>query len=138
MSSVPHSRPLTEVVSDIKHEIKDIAQTRFELLKIELKEKSALLKVAGILGIVAVLLLGTAYVLFTLALVGLVAAAFINSPYHWVLGFLIVGAAWLVLGGIAGFFAMRQFQKKGMLPTRTLQVLKGDKIWLQSEARNQL
>jgi uncharacterized membrane protein YqjE len=137
MNSVANGRTLAEVVSDMKEEFKQFAQTRIALLQAELREKSKTLKVAMLLGAVALVLLVTAYLLITLALVGLIATAFANNPYQWVLGFVIVGVLWSVIGGVCAYMAKRDIQARGIVPKRTIEVLKGDKIWLQSEARNQ-
>jgi hypothetical protein len=34
--------------------------------------------------------------------------------------------------------AMREFQAKELMPKRTMQVLKEDKMWLQSEVRSRV
>jgi len=60
--------------------------------------------------------------------------AFWNNPYHWFFAFLAVGAVWLIGGGILGWMALREFQAKGLFPKKTMEVLKADKIWIQSEA----
>jgi len=136
MSSAATGRTLAQVVSDAKDEFKDFVQTRFDLLKTELEMKFKLLKVAAALAAVAAVLLGTAYFLLTIALVALVAAAFAENPYRWVFGFLAVGLLWAIVGGIAAYFAKREFAVKGITPRRTIAVLKGDKLWIQSEAKN--
>jgi uncharacterized membrane protein YqjE len=137
MSSVPNGRTLAQVLSDAKQELQEFVQTRFQLLTTELGQKSKLLKVAVLLAAIAAVLLSTAYILLTLALAALVAAAFPENPYRWVFGFLAVGILWAILGAIVGYFAKREFALKGIIPNRTITVLKGDKIWIQSEARNQ-
>jgi uncharacterized membrane protein YqjE len=137
MSSVPNGRPLAQVLSDAKQELQEFVQTRFQLLTTELQQKFRLLKVAALLAAIAAVLLSTAYILLTLTLVALVAVAFSESPYQWVFGFSVVGIFWAILGAVAGYFAKREFALKGITPSRTITVLKGDKIWIQSEARNQ-
>ena len=87
---------------------------------------------------VGALLLGTAYLLFTMALVGLVVAFFRDNPYRWFFAFAAVAVLWTVLGGIAAYFAKREFELKGLMPRKTIEVLKEDKIWIQAEAKNQL
>jgi uncharacterized membrane protein YqjE len=138
MNNGSKARTLTEMVSTIKEEVIQFAQTRIRLFKVELQQKLALLKIATLLGAIAVVLLSTAYLLITLGLVALVAAALADSPYRWVFGFLAVAILFTILGGIAAYFAKLEFALKGIVPRRTIEVLKGDKIWLQSEARNQL
>lgn len=138
MHSAVNGRTLAEVVGDIKEEIKEFTQTRFQLLKAESQQKWALLKIAAILAAVAVVLLATAYVLLTMGLVAVIAAVFTNSPYRWAFGFFGIAILWAVLGGIAAYFAKREFALKGIVPRRTFAVLKGDKVWLQREAKDHL
>jgi uncharacterized membrane protein YqjE len=128
---------LAGVVAEIKDETKEFVQTRVQMFKAELREKVATWKSGALLAGVGVLLLGTAYLLLTLALVGLVAVAFWGSPYAWFLAFLIVGAFWGIIGGILAFLAVREFRRQGIAPKKTLEVLREDKMWLQSEAGSQ-
>ena len=133
-----NGRNLTSLLAEIRDEISDFLQTRISMLKTELREKSSNLKTAALLAATGVLLLSTAYLLITLALVGLVVLAFPNSPYRWFLAFLIVGLLWTVFGGIAAYFAKRELELRGLLPRRTIEVLKGDKIWVETEVKNQI
>jgi uncharacterized membrane protein YqjE len=133
-----NSRSLSAIVSELRGELKDFVQTRIEMLKSELREKASRLKIAGPLAAVGVLLLATAYFLITLGIVALIAVAFSNSPYQWVFAFLSVGMLWAVLGAVAAYFAKRELELKTMAPTRTIELLRQDKIWLQREAKNQI
>jgi hypothetical protein len=76
------------------------------------------------------------FLVLTLALAALVAAAFWGSAYAWFFGFLIIGLLWTVLAAMLGIAAVRQF--RDLAPKRIIQVLKEDKIWLQHETRNQI
>jgi uncharacterized membrane protein YqjE len=136
MNNISKGRTLTEVVATIKEEVIQLAETRIRLFKVESQQKIALLKIAALLGAIALVLLSTAYLLIALGLVAFVATALADSPYRWVFGFLAVAILSFILGGIAAYFAKREFALKGIVPRRTIEVLKGDKIWLQSEARN--
>jgi len=137
-TEVDNGRSLAATLAEIKIELLDFLDTRIELLKTELQEKTKILKSAAALGALGLLLLGTAYLLFTLALVSLVVVAFQGNPYRWFFAFLIVGFAWAVFGGIAVYFAKRELEMKTLLPQRTIEVLKGDKIWIQTEVKNQV
>lgn len=132
------ARGVADVLHEMKEEAQQFVQTRFQLLKSELQEKLPNLKVASMLGVVGALLLYTSYLLLTLALVALVGVLFNGSEYRWVFAFLSVGVLWLILGGLSLFIASREFAVKGLLPKRTIAVLKGDKIWLEREAKTQL
>ena len=129
---------LAEVVAEIKDEIKEFVQTRVQMFKTELHDKITAWKAGALLAAVGLVFLGTAYLLITLAVVGLVAVAFQGSPYAWFLSFLIVGVVWALIGGIAGFIAVREFKAQGVAPKRTIEVLKEDKIWLQNEAESRV
>jgi uncharacterized membrane protein YqjE len=129
-----HVRSLAAIVAEIKEEVKDFVQTRVEMFKSELQETLDAWKTAVPLAAIAVLLLVTAYLLLTLAVVGLVAVAFWDNPYRWFLAFLLVAVLWSIGGGILGWLALREFQSKGLFPRKTMEVLKADKMWIQSEA----
>jgi uncharacterized membrane protein YqjE len=109
-------------------------QTRIEMLVSEFHENIADSRKATILGGVALLLLGTAYLLFVLALVVFVAAAFAGNPYAWSFGLLIVGLVWAVFGVLFAFAARNDFH--GLFPKRIIQVLKDDAVLLNHEARS--
>ena len=133
---IKNGRSLASTLAEMKIELLDFLDTRIELLKTELREKLKILKAAAPLGALGALLLGTAYLLFTLALVSLVVVAFQDNPYRWFFAFLIVGFAWAVFGVIAVYFAKRKLETETLLPQRTIEVLKGDKIWIEAEVRN--
>jgi uncharacterized membrane protein YqjE len=137
-NDVNNGRTLAAIIAEIKDELKEFAQTRIEMFKAELQEKVKTLKIAAPLAALGALLLGTAYVLFTLALAGLAVAFFGDTPYRWFFAFAIIAVLWTLVGGIAAYFAKREFELKGLMPNKTIEVLKGDKIWIQAEAKNQL
>ncbi len=132
------ARSLSAIIGETKAEVGEFVHTRVQLLRSELQEKVATLKTGVPLAAAAIMLLGTAYVLLTLALVGLVSVAFTDNPYRWGLAFLIVGVLWSLLGAAIGYFAKREFQAESLTPRKTLDVLRGDKIWLEKEVRNQI
>lgn len=133
-----NGRTVADVLADMKEELREFVETRLAILKTEVQEKLRTLKIAFPLAVVGVVLLGTAYLLFTLAAVGLVAAFLPESPYRWCLAFLTIAAMWTVLGGIAAYFAKREFAMNEMLPRKTIEVLKQDKLWIQAEVKTQV
>jgi uncharacterized membrane protein YqjE len=137
-SDAGNGRSLGAIIAEMRQELKEFAQTRIEMFKAELQEKIKTLKIAIPLAALGALLLGTAYFLLTMAVVGLTVAFFHANPYRWFFAFAIVAGLWSILGGIAAYFAKREFELKGLIPERTIEVLKGDKIWIQAEAKNQL
>jgi len=131
-------RALGTIISDIRDEFKEFLNTRMEMLKSEFHETASAARTAVPLALVALGLLGTGMLLFTAAVVVLIAAAFAGNPYAWFFAFAIVGFIWMALGAGAAFFAYNAFRSKSMFPKRTVEVLQADKVWLQSEARSAL
>jgi len=123
------------VLSEMKQQVQDFVQTRFTILQGELQEKVRALQVAAPLAAVGVLLLLIAYLLFTFAITAVVFVFLPESVFRWSLAFLAVSVLWCVLGGIATYFAKRELEMKNLLPKRTVEVLKEDRVWIQSEVR---
>jgi len=133
-----NGRSLSEILAEMREEFQEFAQTRIELLRRELEEKIRAFKAALPLAVAGAMFLGVSFVLFSFALVGLVAVAFQGTAYRWFLAFLIVGFLWSICGGIAALLAKRELTRKGVMPRKILQILNGDKAWLQREAKNLL
>lgn len=133
-----NNRSIAAVVNEVKDELKEFVQTRLQMLRSELNEKMRSFKAAAPMLAAGVVFLLTAYLLLTICLVALVSVAFYDNPYRWSLSFLIVGAVWAIIGGMAAAFGIRTLGAQGLAPKKTLKVLKEDQIWLQSEARTQL
>jgi uncharacterized membrane protein YqjE len=130
-----NGRSLAAILSDMKRELQEFAQTRIELLKREMREKTAALKAAIPLAVVGSLFLSTAFLSFSLALVALVATAFSDNPYRWFFGCLAIAILWSICGAAALYTVKRRLRSQSMVPKKTVEVLNGDKVWLQNEAR---
>jgi uncharacterized membrane protein YqjE len=128
-----NGRTLAGVVSELKEEVKEFLETRYQMLVSELQQKLATWRMAMPLFLVA---LALGVIGFLLLSVALVAAIALLVGWGW--SFLIVGAVYLVLGGSIGFLAYREVKQVGVVPTHTINVLKQDQVWLQTEARSQL
>ncbi|GAC1438518.1 MAG: hypothetical protein NVS1B11_24060 [Terriglobales bacterium] len=130
------ARNMTSLVAEIRDELKEFASTRIEMLKAELKEKTAAAKIWAPLTAGAIVLLGTAYLLLTLAIVSLVVIALRDNPFRWFIGFVSVGVVWGLIGGILAVVAWKKLSSQGMFPAKTAKVLNADRIWLQNEAKS--
>jgi len=128
-------RSVGDVLLEMKAELKDFVETRYELFRSELQEGLASAKSAAPLAAVSAVFLVTAYFLLTLALVSAVAVAFWSNPYHWFFGFLIVGVVWMVIAAILAFLVRNQLRTRGLFPKKTIEVLRRDTRWLKNEAK---
>jgi uncharacterized membrane protein YqjE len=134
---IPHEeRSLAHIVAEIRDEVKEFVRTRVEMFRSELREAKSTLKVAIPFGATALVLIATAYALFTLAAVAAVAVAFQGNPYQWAISLLIVAVVWSIFGGICAMLALNELRRKGVFPKRTVETLRADKLWFESEVRN--
>jgi uncharacterized membrane protein YqjE len=131
-----HGRTLAGVVNELKYELKDFIQTRIDMARSELRDKVKAWKLALPLVAVALVLSATAWLVLTACLIGILATAFYPSRFAYFFATLIVGVVHLFGGAVCAILAYREFREQGVLPRRTLQVLKEDKLWLQKEAKS--
>jgi hypothetical protein len=133
----PPEKPLAQVLSEFKDELKEFAATRIEMLRAEMQDKIASAKVA-----VPAIAAGAVLVLFAVtflcvALVALVAMALGGGAGAWAAAFAIVGGIFLLTGALAIGLGVRKLKARGLKPERTLRILKQDQIWLQNETRSE-
>jgi uncharacterized membrane protein YqjE len=132
---VKNGRSLAAILTDMKNELQEFAQTRIALLKREIQEKTEALKSALPLAVVGSLLLSTSFLLLSVALAALVATAFPDNPYRWFFGCLAIAILWAIGGAGALYAVKRRLSRQSMVPQKTIEVLSGDKTWIKNEAR---
>lgn len=133
-----NGRSFAGVVNEVKDEVKEFVGTRFTMLKAELGEKVRTIKTSLPMLATAIAFLAAAFLLFTLCLVALISVAFYGDPFRWFFSLLIVAVLYSIVGGMTAVFGLRELRAQGIMPRKTLQVLKEDQIWLQHEARTQV
>jgi hypothetical protein len=138
MPVADNGRSLASVVAELKDELKDFGQTRVEMLRAELREKVRAWKLALPGVICGLVLLSTAWLVMTAALIAIIAAAFYPSRFAYFFAFVIVGVVYALAGAICAAFAIRSMKEQGITPGRTMKVLKEDAAWLRTEARSQV
>ncbi len=126
-----NERSLQGMLQDIKNEIKDFVQTRFEIFKREMQDKLSSYKSALPMALAGFLFLATAWFLITGAIVAAIALA-----WGWPWAFLIVGFAYLICGATIGWLAFKEVSSANMKPERTMQVLKQDQVWIEQERKS--
>ena len=129
---------LSKLIVEMKNELIEFVSTRFELFRSEIREAASAWRAAAPLGLAAIVLLFTGYLLLTLAVVGLIAVAFAGNPYAWFFAFLITGSAWCLFGAVAAYLAYNSLRQHGIFPRKTIEVLKADKLWIENEVGSQI
>ncbi len=133
-----NGRSVGEVMYEFREDLKDFVTTRIQMLRSELSEKIGAWKVALPAIAIGIILLATAFLLFTAALVNAIALAFAGQPWGFALSFFIVFAIYALAGGLLLSYGVRTAKAGGIAPQKTIRVLKEDQIWLKTEARTQL
>jgi hypothetical protein len=130
-----HEKPIGVVLTEIKNELTEFLETRFQLLRSEIHEIFRTWKYCVPLFLIAGVLLLASWIVITFAIVALVRGWLVPSPFAWTWAGLIVGAIYIVIAGVMGWFAYGEMREVGIMPKRTLKVLKQDQNWVESEAR---
>jgi hypothetical protein len=138
MPANENARNLAAAVAELKEEGKQFVSTRLAVLKTEMKEKISAWKSSVPLLAIGAVLIATAWLLLTGAIVAALYVAFEGSAWAAFLALIIVCVAYTVFGGLAVRIAVRKWQATGVAPIRTLRVLKDDQIWISNEARAHL
>jgi hypothetical protein len=132
---VHNEKSIGAVLAETKEELKSFIQTRLAILKAEISEKIKNAKAVIPVAVAAVLFLGTAWLAITFTLIALVASLFQPRPLAWFFGGLIVTIFYAVIGGIVAAVTLNRIKAVQMIPTRTLEVLKQDQLWIQKETK---
>ncbi len=123
------------LLAETKEELKEFVVTRVGILKAEMEEKVSTWKAIIPVLLCALALGGAAWMVLTFALIAWLHALFMPSPFSWLWASLIIGGAYALIALVLGWFAYSEISEQGVIPTRTLKVLKQDQVWLQNEAR---
>ncbi len=132
-----HAKTLGDVVAELKNELQDFISTRVAMLRSEMGEKLRMIRMAAPVVLIGILLLITAWLLFTGFLVCIIAQVFMPSPWAYSFSFILVAVLYAIVGGAAAYLGWQQLRATGLKPTRTIHVLEQDRIWLQTEAKTQ-
>ena len=135
---VTDARTITGTMNAAKEEFKQFAETRLAMLQAELKEKLTAMKASLPMLVIGGAVALTSFLVLTAALICVLWTVFTPSPYAPFLACVIVGVAYALVGFGALFLGYNRLTEKGLIPERTIKVLKEDKVWLQNEARTQL
>jgi hypothetical protein len=133
-----NGRSLAALLAELKDELKSFLETRFNMLASELRDKVSAWKLALPTIAAGLVLLGTAWLLLTGALVAAVYVAFLGNAFAVAISLLLVGIAYAILGALAASFAYRGLADTGVLPRRTLRVLREDRLWLEDEVKTRI
>lgn len=131
-----NGKTIRSVVAELKSDARDFVSTRLQILIQEMNDKLKVWKAAIPLLAIAAAFGATTFLVLTFVLVSFLAGIFQPSLYAWCYGGLIVAAIYLVTTVGLFYLGRREIKQAGVVPMRTLRVLKDDKIWIQNETRS--
>jgi uncharacterized membrane protein YqjE len=125
----PATPPLGELVKQLAQDSATLVRQEMALAKAELRQNlTSMAKDAAMIAVGAVIagVGGLVLVAFLVILLGSVLGN------YW-LSALIVGGLFVLVGGVLIMTNLKKLKKEEVAPTRTIETLKEDKQWLQSE-----
>jgi uncharacterized membrane protein YqjE len=135
LRNLPAEPSLAQVIAEIVEGLLESAQTRLEMLGAELRENLHSWKVAMPVVIMAAVLMGSAYLLFLAALVDVTYVLLPPMDFRWAIALAIVGGVWGIPGAVMAYFAAQKLRQPPLVPRKTLEILKADKEWVESEIK---
>lgn len=121
-------KSIMQTLEELRDDLKQFIETRYELLRVELSgildrlvAAAVVIGAAAVLGLVGLILLG---ICISFA-IGLGFGAFPNQA-GIVWGFLITGSCAVLLAGLMGAGARAKLKAEDLAPNRTLRVLRRD------------
>jgi VIT1/CCC1 family predicted Fe2+/Mn2+ transporter len=135
---VQNGRSVTEVLREFKEETKEFVVTRVQMLRSEMIQKMGGWK-AGVPALMIGLgFLVMTFVLLTGLLVAVIGLAFNSTGWGYALSFAIVMVIYGATGAVLALYGVKKIREAGVVPERTIKVLRQDGVWIQSEARSQV
>ena len=135
---VQNGRSVAEVLREFKEETKEFVVTRVQMLRSEMIQKMGGWK-AGVPALMIGLgFLVMTFVLLTGLLVAVIGLAFNSTGWGYALSFAIVMVIYGATGAVLALYGVKKIREAGVVPERTIKVLRQDGVWIQSEARSQV
>jgi Protein of unknown function (DUF1469). len=111
-----------------------LLDTKLSLLKVEVKEDAEAYVKSGVLIAVGGIIAAIGFALLNVAVAFLVSTLFtFSEPVNYALGFIITGAAYILIGGIVVMVMKSRLTKVDPVPHRSVEELRKDKQWLKKE-----
>lgn len=125
------------LITRLGDNVSQLVDTKLSLLKVEVKEDVDAFLRAGVgiaVGaIVALLGFALASVAAALGISILLANTSFSQAGRYGLGFVIVGATYLVIGTVVALIMKGRLAKQSLVPNRTVDEFRKDKEWLKKE-----
>lgn len=133
-----NGRSVAEVLREFQEEMKEFFVTRVQILRAEMIQKMGGWKAGVPTLLIGLAFLAMTFVVFTGLLVAVIGLVFNSTGWGYALSFAIVTVIYSATGAVLALYGVKKIRQAGVVPERTIKVLKQDGVWIQSEARSQL
>ena len=128
---------LPVLITRLGDDVSQLIDTKMSLLKVEVKEDVDAFLRAGVGIAIAVIIALMGFALASIAAARGISILLANTNLSQAgrdsLGFVIVGAAYLITGTIAAVIMKGRLAKQSLVPNRTVDEFRKDKEWLKKE-----
>jgi uncharacterized membrane protein YqjE len=128
---------LPVLLTRLGDDVMQLFDTKMSLLKVEVHEDvNKFLRASigiAIAALIAVIGFALASVAAALGIASLLASTNLSQTGRYGLGFVIVGAVYLVVGTILALVMKGRLSKQSLVPNRTVDEFRKDKQWLKNE-----
>ncbi len=126
---------LPALVGRLGDDVMKLVDTKLSLLKVEVKEEATayLRGAAFIVGGGVITLVGLALINVAIAFFVSTLFTFERAALNFALGFVITGAAYVLIGGLVVLVMKNRLSARNPVPDRTVEEFRKDKQWLKNE-----
>jgi len=128
---------LPSLVTRLGDDVMQLFDAKLSLLKVEIKEEAQNYARGGIMiamgGVIAAIGFALLNVALALGISTLLANADLSQPAKYAIGFVSAGFVYLVVGGLIITVMKNRLAKQSLVPDRTVEELRKDKLWLKKE-----
>ncbi len=128
---------LPALVSRLGDDVMQLVDSKISLFKVEIKEEVNQFIRAGVMAAMAGAIAVIGFAILNVAVAFGVSTLFANvdlsQPAKYALGFAITGVFYLIIGAIVISIVKSRLAKVDVVPNRTVEELRKDKLWLKNE-----
>jgi|ERR1043166_36287 uncharacterized membrane protein YqjE len=128
---------LPSLVTRLGDDVMQLFDAKLSLLKVEIKEEAQNYARSGIMiamgGVIAAIGFALLNVALALGISTLLANADLSQPAKYAIGFVSAGFLYLVVGWLIITVMKNRLAKQSLVPDRTVEELRKDKLWLKKE-----
>jgi uncharacterized membrane protein YqjE len=125
---------LPALLGRLGDDVVTLLDTKLSLLKVEVKEDAEAYVRSGVMIAIGGVIAAVGFALLNVAVAFLVSTLFtFSEPVNYALGFIITGAAYILIGGIVVMVMKSRLTKVDPVPHRSVEELRKDKQWLKKE-----